>query len=77
MKKPLNSLSVDKDTLYYDEGYVRLIANYGDVKLAEKQIWVVADVRKIGTHDTPKNTLPSLLSAIYQMQTAGQKVMIS
>jgi hypothetical protein len=56
-EKTIKFITVEKDTLYYDEGYVRLFANYGDVKLAEKQIWVVADVRKIGTHDTPKNTV--------------------
>ena len=56
-EKTIKFITVEKDTLYYDEGYVRLIANYGVVKLAEKQIWVVADVRKIGTHDTPKNTV--------------------
>lgn len=56
-EKTIKFIVIDKDTLYYDEGYVRLIANYGDVKLAEKQIWVVADIRKIGTHDTPKNTV--------------------
>ena len=56
-EKTIKFIIVEKDTLYYDEGYVRLIANYGDVKLAEKQIWVVADVRKIGTHDTPKTTV--------------------
>jgi len=56
-EKTIKFIVVDKDTLYFDEGYVRLIANYGEVKLAEKQLWVVSDVRKIGTHDTPKNTV--------------------
>ena len=56
-EKTIKFIVVDKDTLYFDEGYVRLIANYGEVKLAEKQLWVVADYRKIGTHDTPKNTV--------------------
>ena len=56
-EKTIKFIVVDKDTLYFDEGYVRLIANYGEVKLAEKQLWVVADFRKIGTHDTPKNTV--------------------
>ena len=56
-EKTIKFIVVNKDTLYFDEGYVRLIANYGEVKLAEKQIWVVADVRKMGTHDTPKNTV--------------------
>jgi hypothetical protein len=56
-EKTIKFITIDKDTLYFDEGFVRLIANYGVVKLAEKQIWVVADIRKIGTHDTPKNTV--------------------
>jgi hypothetical protein len=56
-EKTIKFITIDKDTLYFDEGYVRLVSNYGEVKLAEKQIWVVADVRKIGTHDTPKNTV--------------------
>jgi hypothetical protein len=56
-EKTIKFIVVDKDTLYFDEGYVRLISNYGEVKLAEKQLWVVADVRKMGTHDTPKNTV--------------------
>lgn len=56
-EKTIKFITIDKDTLYFDEGYVRLVTNYGEVKLAEKQIWVVADVRKIGTHDTPKNTV--------------------
>ena len=56
-EKTIKFIVVDKDTLYFDEGYVRLIAHYGEVKLAEKQLWVVADVRKIGAHDTPKNTV--------------------
>jgi hypothetical protein len=56
-EKNIKFITVDKDTLYYDEGYVRLIADYGIVKLAEKQLWVVIDIRKIGTHDSPKNTV--------------------
>ena len=56
-EKTIKFIVVDNDTLYFDEGYVRLIAHFGEVKLAEKQLWVVADVRKIGAHDTPKNTV--------------------
>lgn len=65
-EKTIKYIVVNKDTLYFDEGYVRLIADYGAVKLAEKQLWVVADVRKIGTHDTPKNTVAiTSLSNLY------------
>jgi len=56
-EKTIKFITIDKDTLYFDEGYVRLIKNYGEVKLAEKQTWVVADIRKMGTYGTPKSTV--------------------
>ena len=33
------------------------MANGGVVKLTEKQIWVLADIRKIGTHNRPTTTV--------------------
>jgi len=48
---------IERDTFYYDEGYMRLMANNGVVKLTEKQIWVMADIRKIGTHNRPTTTV--------------------
>jgi len=36
---------------------LRLMANGGVVKLTEKQIWVLADIRKIGTHNRPTTTV--------------------
>jgi len=56
-EKTIKFIIVDQDTFYYDEGYVRIIVDYGDVKLAEKQIWVVADTRKIGTHNKSTSTV--------------------
>ena len=56
-EKTIKFIAVNLDTFYFDEGYVRLITDYGDVKLAEKQIWVVADTRKIGTHNRPTSTV--------------------
>ena len=56
-EKNIKFINIDQDTFYYDEGYVRLIMNKGDVKLAEKQVWVVADVRKIGTHNKATTTV--------------------
>jgi len=47
----------DWDIFYYSGGYLRLIANDTVIKLAEKQIWAVVDVRKMGTHNTPTNTV--------------------
>jgi len=66
-------IAIDKDTFYYDEGYTRLIVNNGVVKLAERQIWVVADVRKIGTHNTSTSTVAITSLSIYNDGTARAK----
>jgi len=55
-EKNIKFIVIDKDTFYYDGGYLRLMANGGVVKLTEKQIWVLADIRKIGTHNRPTTT---------------------
>ena len=47
----------DWDVFYYSGGYLRLIADDTVIKLAEKQVWAVADVRKMGTFNTPTNTV--------------------
>jgi len=56
-EKNIQLIIIDQDTFYYEHGYVRLIADYGYVKLTEKQVWIVADVRKMGTHNRPTNTV--------------------
>ena len=56
-EKNIKLIIIDQDTFYYEHGYVRLIADYGYVKLTEKQVWIVADVRKMGTHNRPTNTV--------------------
>jgi hypothetical protein len=55
-EKTIKFIALDKDTFYYEEGYVRLVASNSIVKLAEKQIWEVADIRKIGSHNRPSTT---------------------
>ncbi|HEX8334105.1 MAG TPA: hypothetical protein VF622_15905 [Segetibacter sp.] len=55
-EKTIKFISLDKDTFYYNEGYVRLIESNSVVKLAERKVWEVADIRKIGSHDRPANT---------------------
>ena len=72
-EKTIKFIIVDKDTFYYDEGYVRLIADYGGVKLTEKQVWVVADVRKIGTHNRPTSTVAVTSFSDYTDGTARAK----
>jgi hypothetical protein len=56
-EKTIKFIVVDQDTFYFDEGYVRVIADHSVVKLGEKQIWIVADIRKIGTHNRPTSTV--------------------
>ena len=64
-EKNIKFIAVGKDTFYFDEGYVRLIADNGIVKLAEKQIWVVSDVRKMGTHNRNTSTVAVTTLASY------------
>ena len=56
-EKTIKFIAVGQDTFYYDEGYVRIIADDHFVKLSEKQIWVVADIRKPGPHNTSTSTI--------------------
>ena len=56
-EKNIKFIIIERDTFYYDEGYMRLMANNGVIKLTEKQVWVLADIRKIGTHNTPTTTV--------------------
>ncbi|HMK17628.1 MAG TPA: hypothetical protein VK492_05515 [Chitinophagaceae bacterium] len=56
-EKNIKFIVIDRDTFYYDGGYLRLMANSGVVKLTQKQIWVLADIRKIGTHNRPTTTV--------------------
>lgn len=56
-EKSIKFIAIDQDTFYYDGGYLRIIADNDFVKLAEKQVWIVADIRKIGTHNRPTTTV--------------------
>lgn len=72
-EKTIKFIAVDQDTFYYDEGYIKLIADNGIVKLAEKQIWVVADIRKIGTHNRSSSTVAITSFSDYTDETARAK----
>ena len=56
-EKTIKFIIIHRDTFFFDEGYIKLIADDGVVKLAEKQIWVVADIRKTGSHNTSTSTV--------------------
>ena len=55
-EETIKFIAVGQDTFYYEKGYVRVIADNDLVKLAEKQLWVVVDIRKTGTHNTSTNS---------------------
>lgn len=55
-EKTISLIALDKDTFYYFNGYIRLVASNSVVKLAEKKNWQLADVRKMGSHNRPANT---------------------
>lgn len=55
-ERTIKFIAVNQDTFYYDEGFVRIIADNTYVKLADKQVWVVTDVRKPGPHNTSTST---------------------
>jgi len=72
-EKTIKFIVVDQDTFYYDEGYMRLIADNGILKLAEKQIWVVADIKKGGTHGRSTGTVAITSFSTYTDGTDGAK----
>lgn len=71
-EKTIKFIAVARDTFYFDEGYIRLVTDYGVVKLAEKQIWVVADTRKIGTHNRSTSTVAVTSLSSYADETTGR-----
>ena len=56
-EKNIEFIVNDWDIFYYDKGYMRLIKNDTVIKLAEKQVWEVADVRKMGSHNRPTTSV--------------------
>ncbi|MDB5196839.1 MAG: hypothetical protein JWP88_1210 [Flaviaesturariibacter sp.] len=55
-EKNIKYVALSSDTFYYHEGYIKLVANTGNIKLAEKRIWEIADIRKMGAHNKEVNT---------------------
>ena len=52
-EKTIKFIALAQDTFYFNEGYIKLLASNSVVKLAQKQVWELADIRKIGSHDRP------------------------
>ena len=55
-EKTIKFIALGDDTFYYVDGYVRLVTSNNVIKLVERKIWEVADVRKIGSHNRPAAT---------------------
>ena len=56
-EKNIEFIVNDWDVFYYSGGYLRLIADDTVIKLAEKQTWVLADIRKMGSHGRPTTSV--------------------
>jgi hypothetical protein len=78
VEKTVKFIAFDKDTFYYSNGFIRVIVDNDFVKLAEKQVWVVADIRKMGTHNRPSTTfaITSLTSYTNGMDAAKSKDLV-
>ncbi|HVG16860.1 MAG TPA: hypothetical protein VM935_17950 [Chitinophagaceae bacterium] len=49
-------IQIDKDSFYYDKGYVRIIGGNNYLKLARKELWIVTDTKKVGAYNTSSNS---------------------
>ena len=50
-EKTIKFIVIDKDSFFYDQGYVRLLYGNNVVKLAIKQVWKVVDTKKTGAYN--------------------------
>jgi hypothetical protein len=50
-------VAIEKDTFYYDNGYVRLLSTGGKAKLAFKQVWVISNTRQLGAYNSTNSSV--------------------
>jgi hypothetical protein len=55
-EKTVNFIAIGADTFYFVDGYARQVTGNSVVKLLEKKVWEVADIRRMGSHNRPANT---------------------
>lgn len=60
-EKNIAFIRVATDSFYYNEGYLRLLASGGGIKLALKEVWIVAETKQLGAFNTT-NPSVSVLS---------------
>jgi len=56
-KTSIRYITIEKDTFYYDDGFLELLENYNPVKLVVKQKIKFADKKKIGAFGTASSTI--------------------
>ncbi len=64
-EKTIKFITIAQDTFCFDEGYVRLFTNNSIVKLAEKSVWELVDIQKMGTHNRTTSTVAVTSISLY------------
>lgn len=70
-EKTISYISIDKDTFYYEQGYLRLLAGNHVARLAEKQVWRVGGNKVNGAFNTTSTT--SAITSYTSYNTAGSR----
>ncbi|MDQ6610560.1 MAG: hypothetical protein M3Y85_12145 [Bacteroidota bacterium] len=60
----INSIVINADTFYYDKGYLKLIANNGELKLANKQYFEFTNRQRIGAFGELSNASIATYDAV-------------
>lgn len=66
----IQQIVVDKDTFYYDKGYLQLVAANAYAKLAKKEMLTIGDTKKAGGYGGVSST--SAISTISTLPVNGQ-----
>ncbi len=70
-------ITIDKDSFFYDKGYVELISGNDVARLAKKEGLVLSDVKKTGAYDQSSSvssiTTVSSLSSFNQVTSLNEK----
>ncbi len=52
-ERTIKYILIDKDTFYFDNGYINVISSYDTKKLAKKQLITLVDKKNLGAFDFP------------------------
>jgi hypothetical protein len=68
-------ITIDRDTFYFEQGYVQLVAAYKTKKLAVKQQLALATTKKLGAYDQPTHS-GAVTYGSYSDGTAIRKLVV-